>query len=41
MGCSVECTHSDMGGWKWMPLGAGSQWPAAAGVLGGWPYARA
>jgi hypothetical protein len=37
--CSVDWTHKDMGGWKWMPLGAGSQWPAA-GVLGGCPKAR-
>ena len=39
-GCS---THSEVGGWKWIPLGAGSQWvPGSAGtVLGGWPNARA
>ena len=45
MGCSVVCTHSEVGGWKWMPLGAGSQWLAAPAPvlvwLGGWPNARA
>ena len=31
-----------MGGWKWMPLGAGSQWLRCAPErLGGWPYALA
>ena len=36
-------THSDIGGWKWIPLGAGSQWlPARSAVaLGGCPNARA
>ena len=37
---SLECTHRDVGGWKWMPLGAGSQWWPDAGWLGGCPYAR-
>ena len=31
IGCSVVCTHSDMGGWKWIPLGAGSQCDSAGG----------
>ena len=32
-------THSEVGGWKWMPLGAGSQWRVTPrGVaLGGCP----
>ena len=43
IGCSLVCTHSDMGGWKWIPFGRGE--PVAAGgraaALGGWPNARA
>ena len=39
IGCSVVCTHSDIGGWKWIPFFAGSQW-LSAGALGGWPNAR-
>ena len=35
-------THSDVGGWKWMPLGAGSQLlRSPASSLGRCPYARA
>ncbi len=35
-------THSDVGGWKWMPLGAGSQVLASpSDWLGRCPYARA
>jgi hypothetical protein len=38
MTCSVLCTHSEVGGWKWMPLGAGSQCPVVPStVLGARP----
>jgi len=32
-------THSEVGGWKWIPLGDGSQWlpPRSTAALGGWP----
>lgn len=34
-------THSEVGGWKWMPFGAGSQWPVdASTALGTRPKAR-
>jgi hypothetical protein len=34
-------THNEVGGWKWIPFGAGSQWPVACGrSLGRWPNAR-
>ena len=42
IGCSLLCTHRDMGGWKWMPFGAGSQWLVSSGSpLGGCPNAFA
>ena len=41
--CSLAWTHSDVGGWKWMPFGAGSQWlpEASAEALGACPKALA
>ncbi len=43
IGSSVVCTHSENGGWKWIPLGADSQWPRSVATvsLGGCPKARA
>ena len=44
MGCPDVWTHSEVGGWKWMPFGEGSQPGRRSPMvvsLGGWPHARA